>query len=367
MIRRLPPVLSIFFVVFSSYAQQLPTTITKKVQAQKIDKYMQKLHEIGQYNGTVLVAENGQVIYKNAFGYADFATKRKLRTDSPFYLGSVSKQFTTMAVMMLAEEGRLSYDDSLHIYFPDFPEYGRGVTIRHLMTHTSGIADHFSLGIYRPGLNNADVYEALNRQSALAFAPGEKYAYSNGGYVLLAMIVEKVSGQSLHRFMKKNIFKPLKMRNSLVFHPKSGKIRARALGHKATGEPDDYVIFTTGAGGLYSTIEDLLKWDQALYTDRLVSPATLAEAFEAYQLKDGTLTDYGFGWRIGTNNQGGKIVGHSGSLNGFRTFIERDLQNRRTILLLTNHTNLQLKRIVEALWQIQSDQPYTTPKNTSTN
>ena len=323
----------------------------------KIDELMQKMHHNGHFNGTVLVAEKGKIIYKTALGYANFKSKRKLKTNSLFYLASVSKQFTTMGIMLLAEKGKLTYQDALSKYFPEFPDYADKVTLQHLMTHTSGIPDHYRLGIYKPGLTNEDVFQKLILQKELDFEPGEKYQYSNGGFVLLAMIIEKVSGQSLPEFMDQNIFSPLKMKSSLVFHPKTPEIKDRALGHTAFEELDDYEIFTTGAGGLYSTIGDLFKWDRALHSNKLVKPKTLEEAFTGFVLNDGSTSNYGYGWGIAENETAGKVVRHSGGLNGFRTFIERDIQNQRVIIVLTNNSSQYLSDVMTALRKVLSGQP----------
>jgi len=341
---------------------QLTFAQADKNQQKEIEDLMTQLHNNGQFNGTILVAEKGKVIYKAGHGYADYSAKRKLATSSPFYLASVSKQFTTMGIMMLKEKGKLSYDDVVTKYFPDFPAYAKSVTIRQMMHHTSGIANHYSLGIYRAGLNNDDVYQTLLKQKALDFEPETKYTYSNGAYVMLAMIIEKVSGQSLPEFMKENIFTPLGMDKTLVFDKATPEIKDRAIGYNPAWALEDYEIFTTGAGGLYSTVEDLLKWDQALYTDKLVSAAALEEAYTAATLKDGNSTGYGFGWRVMKKESGGKVVNHSGGLNGFRTFLERDLEHQRTIILLTNNTNAYLPSILRELRNIQNGDSYELPK-----
>ncbi len=308
--------------------------------SQKIDAYLQEMKTQKGLNGVVLVAQKGQPIYKKAFGLADESTKRPLNTDAPFYLGSIAKQFTTMGIMMLKEAGKLSYDDPLSTFFPDYPAYAKAITIRHLMTHTSGIKDQYNLGIYKKGLTNQDVYKTLTQQT-LNFLPGEEWKYSNGGYVLLAMIIEKVSGQSLADFMEAHIFKPLAMDGAYVVHPTTKHAENRAIGFssKAVGEDkamfNDYEIYTTGAGGIYASVDDLLKWDQALYTQKLVSKATLKEAFKSAVLNNGTSTNYGFGWAIDEANG---LVGHTGSLSGFRNFIDRDTINNITLIALTNNT-----------------------------
>lgn len=168
------------------------------------------------------------------------------------------------------------------------------------------------------GLNNDGVFELLVKQEALDFEPGSQFSYSNGGYVLLSMIVEKVSGEPFHEFMKTNIFTPLEMTSTLVYDKSEPTVAKRAIGYNMVGKLDDYEIFTTGAGGIYSNLDDLFKWDQALNSDQLVSPESLNEAYQPYVLSSADTSNYGFGWVIDQENN---WVGHSGSLSGFRTYL----------------------------------------------
>ncbi len=305
--------------------------------------------------------ENDKILYKNAFGYANFKTQEKLTTEYAFYLASVSKQFTTMAIMILKEKGLLDYNNSLLEYFPQFPQYAEKVKIKHLMSHTSGIGDHFELGAYKPDLTNADVLDLLVNQDSLNFEPGTKYQYSNGGFVLLALIVEKVSGKPYHIFMKENIFDPLDMNNTLVYDESKPLISKRAIGHNEAGEFDDYNILTTGAGGMYSTVEDLAKWNVALLENKIVKAETLNEAYTQFKLNDGSLIEYGYGWRINIDGTE-KIVSHGGNLSGFRTYIERDLTNNLSFFYLTNHGNsIPIDEINEGIRNIINNKPYSLP------
>ena len=340
---------------------------TTESTASKIDQLFKHAYAKGLFNGTVLVAKKGEVLYKNAFGMAEIATNRKLNVESSFYLASVSKQFTATCIMMLKEQGKLGYDDTLEKYFPDFPDYVKSVTIKHMLTHTSGIANHYNLGIYKPGLTNQDVYETLIKQEQLNFVPGSQYEYSNGAYVMLALIAEKVSGMPLHAFMEKHIFKPLDMSRSLVYHEGTPEIENRAVGYTETGTLNDYEILTTGAGGLFSTVEDIYKWDMALYTDVLVSQATLEEAFTPITLSTGEVSNYGYGWGIIENN-GKKSVLHTGSLSGYRTVFRRNLYDKSGYVMLTNFSGRSdLLAIRAALDNILSGQPYDLPKTPIAN
>jgi len=333
-----------------------------KIQSANIDQLFKSAFDRGLFNGAVLVSQNGKAIYKNAFGIAEATSDRKLNVTSDFYLASVSKQFTAMCIMLLKEQGKLDYDDTLDDYFPEFPDYAKSVTVKHMLTHTSGIANHYNLGIYKPGLTNQEVYETLIKQENLNFNPGEKYEYSNGGYVMLALITEKVSGMPMHKFMDLYIFKPLDMSRSLVYHAATPNIENRAVGYTDTGELDDYVILTTGAGGLFSSVEDLYKWDQALYSEKLVSKATLEEAFTPTILNNGEVSNYGYGWSI-TENDHKKSVSHSGSLSGYRTYIRRNLYDKSGYIILTNDGGRSdIGALGYALDNILTGQSFELPK-----
>ena len=226
-------------------------------KASQIDSLMIKLYNRGQFNGSVLVAEHGDVIYKKGFGKANFKESLDYTPATPSYLASLTKQFTAMAIMMLAENKKLSYEDKLSKYFPEFPPYAVKITIRNLLNHTSGIPDYFSLGIVHPGLRNEEVLKALVKIDSLNFQPGSKFEYSNSGYVLLAMIIEKVSGLPFNIFLKINIFDPLKMDNTVVLDTSNPKIKNKALGYDVFGNDYDKDILTMGDGGIYSTVDDL--------------------------------------------------------------------------------------------------------------
>lgn len=305
---------------------------------QNIETLMKYSHENGFFSGSVLVVENGKVIYSNAFGLANEGNEQPLTTASQFYLASVSKQFTAMAIMIPKEQGKLSFQDKLSKFIPDFPAYADEITVEHLMTHTSGIADPFQLGMYKPRLKNHEVLKRLKRQESLEFKPGEKYSYSNGGYIILAIIVEKASGQSFSAFMNKTIFRPLKMHSTLVYGESKPALVNRVIGYDERGDIDDYKLFTYGAGGIYSTVEDLFKWDRALYEHKLITSKTLERAFSSFKLTDKGASNYGYGWKI-TQDGLSKTVSHTGFMGGFRTMIDRQLDKENTIIMLTNRGN----------------------------
>ena len=336
------------------------SSVSAETQENQIDELMQRASDNNQFNGTMLVARKGNVIYKNVFGLADYESKRSLTLNSPFYLASVSKQFTAMGIMILKEQGKLSYRDKLSKYFPEFPDYGDKVTIEHLMTHTSGIRDYFTLGIYKKDLKNSDVLRSLVKQESLYFEPGDQFAYSNSGYMLLSMIVAKVSELPFHEFISKHIFKPLEMKESLVFDESKPVIANRAIGYNRFRKKDDYEILTTGDGGIFSTVEDMYKWSQALYTEKLVTAETLKQAFIPFILNDNSPSEYGFGWSV-LKGESMYVVQHTGGLAGYRAVIRRDLLNETTVVMLSNSATYDWV-IFSTILKILNGRSYELPK-----
>jgi CubicO group peptidase (beta-lactamase class C family) len=216
-----------------------------------------------------------------------------LRQSSPATisnLGSVAKQFTAMTIMMLSEEKRINYDDAVSKYIPELRGPLIGITLRHLLNHTSGIPDIGDLGIDHPRLTNDEVLRRLAKPDYLVSKPGEKYRYSNPNYVLLAVVVERVSGQRFAEFLTKKIFKPLNMNNTFVYDGSPYNRALVALAYDQFGNLAGDDALLTGSSGVYSNVDDLLKWDQALYTDRLVRQSTLVQAFTPGRVEEGTST-----------------------------------------------------------------------------
>jgi CubicO group peptidase (beta-lactamase class C family) len=333
--------ISLFTVILLTSLSALCQPNTKKEsRADKIGRIMKHYFTIGEFNGTILVSEKGKILYKNAFGISDNSKGTALKIESKFYLGSISKQFTTMAIMMLKEKKKLSYEDKLSKYFPELSPNADIISIKHLMTRTSGMPDYFQLGAYKPDLTNQDVLKLLVKNKKIEFTPGDKFSYSNSGYLLLAMIVEKASETPYFQFMKESIFDPIGMKNTLVYDESKPIFNNRAIGHTENGKLDDYEILTVGDGGIYSTVEDLYKWDQSLYTEKLVSSETINEAFSLTVLNNEKLSYYGYGWFIGSEN----TVSHGGALSGFLAYMKRDLENKNSYFLLTNYGSAFARR-----------------------
>ena len=342
-------------ILFSFFA------VKAQNKASELDKLMNQAHESGVFNGTILVAENGKVIYRKAFGYANKATKQKLTPEFCFDLASVSKQFTGMGIMILQERKQLSYDDKITTFFPEFPAYGKDITVRNLLNNISGMPKYEPFAT-EDNLTNREILKIIEERESLDSNIGERYVYNNAGYVMLALIIEKVSGMSLAEFLKENVFRPLKMNNTLVGDTPKIDLKNRAIGYSIIGQLDDYQVSHTGSTSIFSNVDDLFLWDQALYTEKLVSKKTIAEAFTPVVLNDGSVSNYGFGWFLTPEKES---VNHSGSDFGYRNFIFRDLAKKNTYIWLTNAGNAMLKDEMNvAIENILAFKPYKSPKIT---
>jgi CubicO group peptidase (beta-lactamase class C family) len=306
----------------------------------------------------VEVIRNGKVIHRGTYGYADIANEKIITAETAFRLASVSKQFAAMAIMLLAEEGKLSYDDPIAKYLPELQAY-EGVTIRHLMLHTGGLPDYYDNIDTSAGMpTNHDAILLLGKMAHPDFSPGDHFEYSNAGYDTLGPIVEAVSGISFAEFVRKNIFLPLGMTHSVVHDDRLPAVRNRAIGYDpADGfvlDNDDPLNAIIGSGGIYSTLDDLFLWDQALYGESLVSKATLDLAFTSGTNNAGESLDYGFGWRI-DEYAGHKVLRHGGSWVGFRTHILRIPDLQFSVILLSNRSDTDAEKYVDQVAAIYLD------------
>lgn len=357
-----------------------------------IGDLMRAVRSRAAFNGAILVAERGRILFEEARGQADFANRRPLRTTSAFELASVSKPFTATAIMMLAERGKISYDDPVAKYLPELPY--PGVTIRHLLTHTSGLPDPEQLlaGDWPAGkvATNADVVARLaTLRPAAYFAPGERWRYNGTGYFLLARIVEKVSGVSFGRFLETNVFRPLGMRDSFVAGEPAGARASRlARGYmRPSTWSDDYALSetvprysyvtafgdTSGAKGVYASAEDLFKWVRALDGGRLVRRATLDMAYTPARLADGSTpsagggagngrpSNYGFGWFL-QSGPDGKTVRHTGDWPGYITCLIHNVDHDQTIVVLSNTGDVSAVEIANAIENVLNGHPYALPR-----
>jgi len=329
----------------------------------KIGELMLTMYQRGQFNGAILVADHGDILYRQGFGKANLLTGADFTPETPSNIGSVTKQFTAMSIMMLAERGKLSYDDLASKYIPEFSNSAHlsQITLRQLLNHTSGIPDYGDLGVDDSGLDQQRLIAELVKKEDLLAEPGLKYRYSNPGYALLGIVVERASGKRFAEFLEQEVFAPVGMSNTFVYDSPPKKNARTAIGYGQFGQVDDGgPTAIPGDGGVYSTVDDLFKWDQALYTEKLVRQSTLAEAFMPGTAQEGTST-YGFGWNIEQDGDS-KYLWHSGSNAGFRAFIGRRLTDRVTVIMLTNKGNSKRQDINAAIQNILADKPYVLPK-----
>jgi CubicO group peptidase (beta-lactamase class C family) len=326
----------------------------------------------------VLVRNNGPSVFEHGYGVRDLRSKAKIDAHANFRLASFTKQFTAMAVMLLIHDGKLRYDEVLTEIFPDFPAYGKTVTVRNLLNHTSGLPDYEDLmdavekakgpfWISEKQIQDAEVLELLKKEKTGKFPAGTNWSYSNSGYVVLGLIVAKVSGKSYADLLRTRIFAPLKMDHTLVFQKEKNQVSNRAFGHSKDGnafkETDQSSTSATlGDGGIYSNLEDLSKWDDALHNHTLLNEKEFQPALSPVKLNDGSEphwpaapnddnlhpgkpVSYGFGWFLDPY-QGRSRMWHTGSTMGFRTVIERFTEgDGLTVIILCNRTDLEPEKL----------------------
>ena len=286
----------------------------------------------------VLVLRDGRPVVRAGYGLADLETGTPATPETNYRLASVTKQFTAAGILLLAEDGRLTIDDRAHDWLPSLPKAAETVTIRHLLTHTSGLIDYEDVipETFAAQLHDADVLRLLETQDRSYFRPGTGYRYSNGGYALLALIVQRASGKSFATMLRERIFRPLGMTNTVAYEEGISTVNNRAFGYTEDAgrwnrTDQDQTSAVLGDGGIYSSIDDLAKWDAALYDRRLLHPSSLRAAFTAATHTDDPEIEYGYGWRIT-----GETLWHSGESVGFRNVIVRYPKRHLTVVVLTN-------------------------------
>lgn len=311
-------------------------------KTEKVDNLFAEWDSTVSPGAALAIIQDGKIIYERGYGMANLEHNVPITPTSVFRIGSTSKQFTASCIVILTLQGKLSLDDDIQKYLPELPEYERPITVRHLIHHTSGIRDYLTLGSIA-GLTEShfftpeDSVELLARQKRLNFLPGQEYLYSNSGYFLLGVIVERVSGKSLHDFAQEHIFKPLGMKNTQFYDDHTRVVKNRAAGYSPTKEGfriDMTTLDHVGDGGVFTTVEDLFLWDQAFYNYKLGK-----ELMELIQtpgvLNNGEKLDYAFGLRI-SDYKGLKRVSHSGGFAGFRAQMARFPEQKFTAICLSN-------------------------------
>jgi len=307
-----------------------------------INDTLTQTYKPSEPGASVVVVKDGKVIFRKGYGMANLELGVPVEPDMIFRLGSVTKQFTAVAILILAEQGKLSLDDEITKFLPDYPAKTQRVTVEQLLTHTSGIKSYTSLPewllIWRKDTELNDLI-CLFKDKPSDFAPGERWSYNNSGYVLLGAIIEKVSGQSYQDFVEKNIFQRLGMAHS--FYDNTARVIPRRVTGYSKGKDGyinaPYLSMTQphAAGALVSSVDDLALWDAALYTDKLVKQETLKRAWTPAKLTNGKPTHYGFGWAI-NSYEGHTVIEHGGGINGFSTYALRMPEDRVFVAVLTN-------------------------------
>ncbi len=333
---------------------------------EKIDKIFSDYNKPDMPGAAVMVIENGEIIFEKGYGLANIEKNQKVTKETNFRLASVTKQFTAMSILMLIDRDQLKLETTLNEIFPKFPDYGKSITVKNLLQHTSGLIDYEDL-IHDTAtiqVKDQDVLNLIMQADSTYFQPGSQHRYSNTGYALLALTVEKISGKSFRDFLRDNIFQPLEMDNTIAFENNINEVRNRAYGYAIK---DNLVEFTDqsitsavlGDGGIYSSLNDLYKWDQSLYTGKLIDKKYLDESWSRGITNNGIEFPYGYGWRLEKYHDI-DVVYHTGSTRGFRNIIYRMPEKRFTIIILTNrdagseYNTLQFAHKIYDLYFIKS-------------
>jgi CubicO group peptidase (beta-lactamase class C family) len=336
--------------------------------ASKIDSFYRKRVKNDHFNGCVMVAKDGKPIYSAAFGYGNLTYKDTLTTQSSIQLASVSKTFTATAILLLAEQGFLSLDDSVQKFFPEFPY--RDITVRLLLSHRSGLPDYtywdkYYTGISNPYMTNEQMMKVLiTRKPEISCRPDRMFIYCNTNYAILASIVEKATGMTFKKFMHDYIFSPLGMSNSYVFDANEAGTNCCTISYDSKGRiwKDCAADGVVGDKGIYSSVDDMLKWDNALRTGLLLSDETLNEAYkprslDRYSFAKDKSKNYGYGWRMSKQSDKSYLIYHNGFWHGSNNVFARDLQNGFTVIILgnkSNHANYWTQPVWNALGLIKN-------------
>lgn len=359
--------LGILFVLGTTYISFGQT------KTEKIDHLMEVYAEQGTFNGSILVAENSSITISKGFGLANMEWKIPNQSNTKHRLASITKQFTAMLIMQLTEQGKLDLNIPITTYIPDYPKStGTIITIHHLLTHTSGIPNFLSFPIFNDVSkknNTPEEIVTVFKDSTLQFTPGEKFNYSNSGYTLLGLIIENVTGKTFEQNLHELIFTPLKMSNSGYDHFET-ILKNRSTGYEREGENfrnSNYIDMSIpyAAGSIYSTVEDMYLWDQALYTNKLLTDKSKDLMFSSH-ISVGPW-HYGYGWIIkedskGNSNDNLRILEHNGGINGFNTLISRIPSEKHLVVLINNTGKAPLDEINLAIRNILYNKPYDLPK-----
>lgn len=318
------------------------TCLAQESYEKKIDEYLHTQMQAQQIPGVALaVVKDGKIVLARGYGLANVEHQVPVKPETIFQSGSTGKQFTATAVMMLVEEGKLSLEDKITKYFPDAPESWNNITIRHLLTHTSGMTDYPDDFDLRRDYTEDELLQRI-KTIPLAFQSGEKWSYSNLAYVTLGILIHKVSGKFYGDFLQERVFKPLEMSTARIIS-EADIVPNRAAGYRVVNgqlKNQDWVspsLNTTADGALYLSVYDMAKWDAALYTEKLLKRTSLEQMWTPVKLNSGKTFPYGFGWGL-PNVRGHRVIEHGGSWQGFKAQISRYVDDKLTIILFANQT-----------------------------
>lgn len=329
----------------------------------KIDCLITAYTRINKFNGSALIKMNNKIIFKKSYGLSDVTSKNKINDESVFRIGSLTKTFTSAIVLKLIENNQLSLQDKLNQFFPNYPN-GDKITIEHLLTHTSGIYEILdNPEFYKNNLETkTNSYNLLSYfiEKPLSFEPGTKFMYSNSGYILLGLIIEKITGSTYGEILEKWIFKPFNMKNSgYDFVKLSNENKAIGYSHLSKLKSTKAVLWDSSylysSGSIFSTINDLNKWQLVLSKNKFLNKSTINNAYQPFT------KEYGYGWFVDTFYDK-KVISHGGNVDGFTSYFVQVPENKITIILLNNITNTKLETIGNTIISILLNKPYNTPR-----
>ena len=327
-------------------------------------------YQVPNPGASFIVIKDGEIVKTEAYGYADVENNVLASPNTHYRMASVSKQFTAMAIMLLVHRGELTYESRLTDIFPEFPDYGKEISIRHLLTHRSGLVDYgrFLIRERTGQLFNQEMLDSLLTTTATEFTPGSKFRYSNTAYALLPLIVEKLSGQAYAEFMQENIFAPLGMETTTTYSPDI-EIENRAYGYivedsEITPRDQSLTSALLGDGSIYTSVKEYFHWDQGLYTDKLLPQKTIQEAFQAWNTKGKSDKEgYGYGWFVNYVD-GVKVLEHGGSTIGFSLYVMRVPSKKLSVAVFSNRNqgDPEFRDISRALLSLYSDGGFPLPE-----
>lgn len=314
-------------------------------KVKKMDSVFKSMVKDKKFNGSILIAKEGRILYQNYSGYADFVTKKRLTAASQYEVASVSKQFTAVAILMLYEQNKLKLTDTVQKFIPDFPY--KGITVHQLLCHRSGLSDYFKFAEKyhlnkKVLMDNDSLLEMMKKHCPkIQEKPNKKFEYSNTGYAVLASIVERVSGISFVEFVKENIFIPLGMKESYFYHYGKPQNDGYTIGHKSNYRhyERDFESGVMGDKGIFTTANDLLIWDNALYEEKILNPETIKLAFTPKNPENPPCRNYGYGWRLSCDEYDNPLIYHGGLWNGNNALFLKRLVDKTLIVFLSNLYN----------------------------